>query len=92
MHPQDGRVVSNFIIQALKDEDITVYGDGTQTRDMCYVDNIVHANILAANSEKKFMGNCYNICNGKSVSNLEILKELKHRFGDRVKIKNAPKE
>lgn len=65
-------------------------GDGTQTRDMCYIDNIVHANILAANSEKKFMGNCYNICNGKSVSNLEVLEVLKNRFGNKVKIKNAP--
>ena len=36
------------------------------------------------------MGNCYNICSGKSVSNLQILEVLKHRFGDRVKIKNAP--
>jgi UDP-glucuronate decarboxylase len=41
MHPQDGRVVSNFIVQALKGEDITIYGDGSQTRSFCYVDDLV---------------------------------------------------
>jgi UDP-glucuronate decarboxylase len=41
MHPSDGRVVSNFIMQALRKEDITVYGDGRQTRSFCYVDDLV---------------------------------------------------
>ena len=41
MHPNDGRVVSNFIVQALKDEDITIYGDGMQTRSFCYVDDLI---------------------------------------------------
>ena len=41
MHPNDGRVVSNFIIQALRNEDITVYGEGNQTRSFCYVDELV---------------------------------------------------
>lgn len=41
MHPNDGRVVSNFVVQALKDEDITLYGDGSQTRSFCYVDELV---------------------------------------------------
>lgn len=43
MHPNDGRVVSNFIVQALKGEPITVYGDGSQTRSFCYVDDLVEA-------------------------------------------------
>ncbi len=43
MHPNDGRVVSNFIVQALKDEDITLYGDGAQTRSFCYVDDLIDA-------------------------------------------------
>jgi UDP-glucuronate decarboxylase len=43
MHPNDGRVVSNFIIQALKNEPITVYGDGSQTRSFCYVDDLIEA-------------------------------------------------
>ena len=41
MHPKDGRVISNFILQALKDEDITIYGDGRQTRSFCYVDDLI---------------------------------------------------
>ena len=41
MHPYDGRVVSNFIMQALNDEDITIYGDGSQTRSFCYVDDLI---------------------------------------------------
>ena len=43
MHPNDGRVVSNFIVQALKGEDITIYGDGRQTRSFCYVDDLIEA-------------------------------------------------
>jgi len=43
MHPSDGRVVSNFVVQALKGEDITIYGDGTQTRSCCYVDDLIEA-------------------------------------------------
>ena len=41
MHPNDGRVVSNFIVQALQGEPITIYGDGTQTRSFCYVDDLI---------------------------------------------------
>jgi nucleoside-diphosphate-sugar epimerase len=65
-------------------------GDGEQTRDMCYIDNIVHANILAADSKNKFMGKSYNIACGHTVSNNEILSAMKDRFGDKVKVKNAP--
>ena len=43
MHPDDGRVVSNFIMQALRGEDITLYGDGEQSRSFCYVDDLVEA-------------------------------------------------
>ena len=45
MHPNDGRVVSNFVVQALKGDDITIYGDGSQSRSFCYVDEIVEAMI-----------------------------------------------
>ena len=41
MHPNDGRVVSNFIVQALRGSDITIFGDGTQTRSFCYVDDLI---------------------------------------------------
>lgn len=56
MHPSDGRVVSNFIIQALKGEDITVYGDGTQTRSFCYVDELIDGFIRLMASTDNFTG------------------------------------
>lgn len=56
MHPDDGRVVSNFIVQALRGDTITVYGDGTQTRSFCYVDDMVDGMIKMMNSPKGFTG------------------------------------
>jgi UDP-glucuronate decarboxylase len=56
MHPNDGRVVSNFIVQALKGDDITIYGDGTQTRSFCYVDDLVEAMVRAMNTTDEFTG------------------------------------
>tara|TARA_B110001452_G_C15064851_1_gene371657 strand:+ start:55 stop:669 length:615 start_codon:yes stop_codon:yes gene_type:complete len=52
MHPYDGRVVSNFIVQAIKGEDITVYGEGQQTRSFCYVDDLVDGLIRLMNQEE----------------------------------------
>jgi UDP-glucuronate decarboxylase len=56
MHPNDGRVVSNFIGQALTGRDITIYGDGSQTRSFCYVDDLVECMIRFMNSEESFIG------------------------------------
>jgi UDP-glucuronate decarboxylase len=56
MHPNDGRVVSNFIVQALKNEPITIYGEGTQTRSFCYVDDLIEGLILLMNSPLEFTG------------------------------------
>ncbi len=56
MHPDDGRVVSNFIMQALKGEDITIYGDGMQTRSFCYVDDLVEAMIRMMATADDFAG------------------------------------
>ena len=56
MDPNDGRVVSNFICQALRGEDLTSYGDGTQTRSFCYVDDLISAMVAMMNSEKGFTG------------------------------------
>ena len=64
-------------------------GTGEQTRDMCYVDNIVLANILAAKCTKKFLGNCYNVACGDRVSNNQILEFLKNKHSD-IEIENAP--
>jgi UDP-glucuronate decarboxylase len=56
MHPNDGRVVSNFIVQALNGQDITIYGDGTQTRSFCYVDDLIDVMTRMMNSERDFIG------------------------------------
>jgi UDP-glucuronate decarboxylase len=56
MHPHDGRVVSNFIMQALANEDITIYGDGSQTRSFCYVDDLVEGLLQLMNSEPETTG------------------------------------
>lgn len=56
MHPNDGRVVSNFIVQALMDKDITVYGDGSQTRSFCYVDDLVDGLIRLMESDRDIVG------------------------------------
>jgi UDP-glucuronate decarboxylase len=56
MHPKDGRVISNFIVQSLKSEDLTIYGDGSQTRSFCYVDDLVDVIIKFMATEKGFTG------------------------------------
>lgn len=56
MDPKDGRVVSNCIMQALNNEDITIYGDGSQTRSFCFVDDLVEGMILMMNNPQKFIG------------------------------------
>ena len=56
MHPNDGRVVSNFITQALKNKDITIYGDGKQTRSFCFVDDLINAILLIMNSNNDLTG------------------------------------
>lgn len=56
MHPNDGRVVSNFIVQALKGEDISIYGDGRQTRSFCYVDDLIEAMLRMMESPAEFIG------------------------------------
>ena len=71
MLPNDGRVVSNFITQALKGADITIYGDGTQTRSFCYVDDLVEAIIRVMNTPDEFVGPV-NIGNPKEFAILEL--------------------
>ena len=56
MHPNDGRVVSNFIVQALQGKDITIYGDGSQTRSFCYVDNLIEGLVLLMNTTDNITG------------------------------------
>ena len=56
MHPNDGRVVSNFIVQSLKNVDITIYGDGSQTRSFCYVDDLIDGFLLFMDTDDEFKG------------------------------------
>ena len=56
MQPNDGRVVSNFIVQALRGEPLTMYGDGTQTRSFCYVDDLIDGMVRMMNSADAFIG------------------------------------
>jgi UDP-glucuronate decarboxylase len=71
MHPQDGRVVSNFIVQALRGEDITIYGDGQQTRSFCYVDDLIEGMLRLMDSPAEFTGPV-NIGNPGEFTMLEL--------------------
>ena len=75
MHPNDGRVVSNFIVQALKNEDITVYGDGSQTRSFCYVDDLIEGLYRLMNSRDDFTGPV-NIGNPEEFTILELAQKI----------------
>lgn len=71
MHPNDGRVVSNFIVQALRGEDITIYGDGSQTRSFCYVDDLIEGMLRLMASDADFTGPV-NIGNPGEFSMIEL--------------------
>ena len=75
MHPNDGRVVSNFIIQALKNKDITIYGDGKQTRSFCFVDDLIGAMLLIMNTNDDFTGPM-NIGNPDEFTIQEIAEKI----------------
>ena len=75
MHPNDGRVVSNFIVQALKNEDITIYGDGSQTRSFFYVDDLIDGMVKMINSRIEFTGPV-NIGNPDEFSILELAEKV----------------
>ena len=84
MAQNDGRVVSNFIIQALKNDDITIYGDGSQTRSFCYVDDLVRGMISLMNTED-FMGPV-NVGNDGEYTILELAKMIIELSGSKSKI------
>jgi UDP-glucuronate decarboxylase len=75
MHPNDGRVVSNFIIQALNNQDITVFGEGAQTRSFCFVDDLVDGLIRMMNAPDDFIGPV-NIGNPNEFSILELANKV----------------
>lgn len=75
MHPNDGRVVSNFILQALKNQSITIYGKGTQTRSFCYVDDLIEGIIRMMNSRKSLTGPV-NLGNPEEFTILELAQKV----------------
>ncbi len=85
MHPNDGRVVSNFIVQALKGEDITIYGDGRQTRSFCYVDDLIDGMIRMMDTPDKVTGPV-NIGNPHEFTMLELAQHVLKLTGSRSKL------
>jgi UDP-glucuronate decarboxylase len=85
MYPNDGRVVSNFIMQALKGEDLTVFGDGKQTRSFCYVDDLINGMIKLMNSPDEFTGPV-NLGNPTEFSILELAEVVIKLTGAKSKI------
>lgn len=93
MNPKDGRVVSNFIMQALHNEDITIYGEGHQTRSFCYVSDLIDGMVKMMNSPSGFTGPV-NIGNPKEFTMLELAEKIVELTGSRSKLKfqNLPKD
>lgn len=89
MHPNDGRVISNFVIQARAGRDITVYGDGAQTRSFCYVDDMTDGLVKMMNSPDDFTGPV-NIGNPNEYSILELARKILEITGSRSKIVYKP--
>jgi len=89
MHPNDGRVVSNFIVQALKGEDITIYGTGNQTRSFCYVDDNIEGMHRLMNSRRGFTGPV-NIGNPVEFTMLELAEQIIELTGSKSKLVFRP--
>ena len=89
MHPHDGRVVSNFIVQALKNEPITIYGDGSQTRSFCYVDDLVDGLIRLMNSDVALTGPI-NLGNPGEFTIRELAERVIHLTKSKSKIVRHP--
>ena len=89
MHPNDGRVVSNFIVQALRGEPLTMYGDGSQTRSFCYVDDLIDGMVRMMNSEDEFVGPV-NVGNPGEFTMLELAQAVIRLSGSRSTIVHKP--
>jgi UDP-glucuronate decarboxylase len=89
MHPNDGRVVSNFIVQALRGEDITVYGDGSQTRSFCYVDDLIDGFLALMDSPEGFTGPV-NLGNPGEFTIRELAEQVIAMTGSRSKLTFHP--
>jgi UDP-glucuronate decarboxylase len=89
MHPNDGRVVSSFIVQALLGQDITVFGEGNQTRSFCYVDDLIEGFVRLMNSPQGVTGPI-NIGNPGEFTMVELAKEIIDLTGSKSKISHLP--
>ncbi len=89
MHPNDGRVVSNFIVQALQGHPLTIYGDGSQTRSFCYVDDLIEAFVRLMNTDDSFIGPV-NTGNPREFKILELAKKVILLTGSKSKIVFKP--
>ena len=89
MHPNDGRVVSNFIVQALKGDDITIYGDGQQSRSFCYVDDLIDAMIKMMKSPAEFIGPV-NAGNPNEFTMLELAEKILTLTNSKSKLVTLP--
>jgi len=89
MHPNDGRVVSNFIVQALRGEPITIYGDGSQTRSFCYVEDMLEGMIRLMNSREDFIGPV-NVGNPGEFTILELAELVLRMTGSRSRLIYLP--
>ncbi len=89
MHPEDGRVVSNFIIQALNNEPITIYGDGLQTRAFCYVDDLIDGLVRLMNFAGELNG-AVNIGNPVEVTMIELAERIVRLTGSRSRFERRP--
>ncbi|HEX8198712.1 MAG TPA: UDP-glucuronic acid decarboxylase family protein [Pyrinomonadaceae bacterium] len=90
MLENDGRVVSNFIVQALRGEDLTIYGTGEQTRSFCYVDDLVDGLIRLMNTEAETINDPVNIGNPGEFTMNELAREVAEACGKEIKIKHLP--
>jgi UDP-glucuronate decarboxylase len=89
MHPHDGRVVSNFIVQAIKNEDITIYGDGSQTRSFCYVDDLLEGMVRLMGTGDDFIGPV-NVGNPGEFTILELAEKVIRLTGSKSKLVFMP--
>jgi len=89
MHPNDGRVVSNFIVQALQGKDITIYGDGKQTRSFQYIDDLINGMIKMMESSNEFIGPV-NIGNPNEFTILELAQKVIEMVGSKSKLIYKP--
>jgi UDP-glucuronate decarboxylase len=89
MHPHDGRVVSNFIVQAIKGDDITIYGDGTQTRSFCYVDDLIEAMLRMMDTSADVTGPV-NIGNPDEFTMIELAEKVLQLTGSKSRLVRQP--